>query len=75
MITSVGPTHQEWMSVQLKQKTDFAKLMMPQFENHLLHWGCPSDLYTTLTMKNWDTTKCVQLDTNKSDTRVHKSIL
>lgn len=33
------------------------KTNKPQFEIYPLHWGCPSDLYTTLSMKTWNTTK------------------
>ena len=56
-----------WMAQHIKKtKVNAGWVEKPILKNwqvtilyYLLHWSCPSELYTTLSIKNWDTEKCM----------------
>lgn len=46
--------HEEWMWTHHEWRNWFYKTDKSQFEIYQIHWSCPSELYTVLSVKNWD---------------------
>lgn len=56
----VWPSHrsaqarEEWMWKHHEWRNWFWKTDKSHFEIYSVHWSCPSELYTVLSLKNWD---------------------
>ena len=45
--------HEEWMWTHHEWRNWFWKTDKSQFEIYPIHWSCPLELYTVLSLKNW----------------------
>jgi len=58
----LGPAYGIWMWTQRKWINRLLKTNESQFEIYPLHWICPSEMYRTMTKKNWDTAELLHAE-------------